>query len=272
VPSCEPNCTCTFAENDGLECEDGVGVCVDGECVTCGSISGVVSNASNGNGISGATVVVGALSTTTGADGSYSFACVPAGDHTVEASATGFGPGTNPETVTPGGTVTSNFGLVPISAVDQITIVLSWNELVDDLDSHLTGPDIELGGRFHVLWSDKTPVSYAKLDVDDIDGSGPETVTVIEAIGGVFVPGDYHYWVYNYSNGTNFLPGDFSGSEATVTISQDSVQLAQYDVGSASGSQAQFIWYVLNFTLAEDGTITLNPVQTMQNGTNDTVL
>jgi hypothetical protein len=272
VPSCEQNCTCTFAENDGLECEDGVGVCVDGECVTCGSISGQVTSSATGNGISGANVTVAGQNTTTDPNGDYSFSCVPAGEQLVEASATGFGPGSNTVAVIAGDDVTANITLVPVSAVDQITIVLNWNGQPDDLDSHLTGPDVEHGGRFHVLWSNQNPVSYASLDVDDIDGNGPETVTVIETSGGAFVPGDYHYWVYNYSNGTNGLPGDFSISGATVTIAQDAVPIAQYDVGSASGSQAQFIWYVLNFTLAEDGTITLNPVQTMMNGSNGTVL
>lgn len=267
-------CDCSDADNEGLGCDGGAGTCQDGECVAnCGSISGQVTSSANGNPISGATVEVAGQTTSTDDDGGYSFACVPAGEQTVEANATGFNPGNKTVDVTSGDNVTANISLVPESTTDQITIVLTWNADPRDLDSHLTGPDVEHGGRFHVLWSHKDPVSYASLDVDDVTGSGPETVTVIErAADGAFVAGDYHYWVYNYSLGTLGEAGDFGISGATVTVSKDGVQQAQYDVGDASGSQAEFIWYVLNFTLAEDGTITLAPVQTMMNGSNDTVL
>ncbi len=210
-------------EGDVCTTDDGEGVCTAGTCVvpTCGDVSGVVS-ASTGGGIAGASVSIGSQSTTTDGNGSYTILCVPEGPQTVNGSATGYSPGSTPTTVPAGGTVTANFSLVPVSAASRITVVLNWGGEPNDLDSHLSGPDVVNGGRFHVAWYQQTPVPYASLDVDDVDGNGPETVTVIRTSAGTgnFVPGDYHYWVHNYST----LP-DFDVSNAVVTISKDGVAL-----------------------------------------------
>ena len=55
-----------------------------------GTVQGVVTDASTGNGIAGATVGVGALNTTTAATGSYVLSGVPAGSVSVTVSAAGY--------------------------------------------------------------------------------------------------------------------------------------------------------------------------------------
>ncbi len=86
----------------------------------------------------------------------------------------------------------------------RIQIVLNWGEADDqpkDLDSHLTCPCVPEGA--HVYYSAKThaPESHsAALDVDDIDGGGPETITLIDP-----PPGSYRYWVHNYSSSAPYL-------------------------------------------------------------------
>ncbi|HET9662259.1 MAG TPA: carboxypeptidase regulatory-like domain-containing protein [Thermomicrobiales bacterium] len=261
-------CDCSDDDNAGLGCDDGAGTCQGGACVpNCGSISGQITSSANGSGIAGATVTVAGQTTPSDTNGNYSFACVPVGSQEVAASADGYGNGSNTVTVTANQDVTANVVLVPESTTDQITIVLTWNPQPDDLDSHLTGPDGS-GGRFHVWYQNQQPVPHAKLDVDDVDGNGPETVTVIEALGGAFVAGDYHYWVYNYSNGSRGMPPDFTDSGATVTIYKDGVQTAQYDVSAASGSQALFNWNVVTLSLAANGDLNLTPIQVMAGGGN----
>jgi hypothetical protein len=81
------------------------------------------------------------------------------------------------------------------------------------------------------------------------------------------VPGDYHYWVHNFSRSP-----EFSVSNAVVTITKDATQIAQFSVGAAAGDPADDLWYVVNFTLAADGTIALSPIQMIQAGDQNTVL
>ena len=57
---------------------------------TNGTVKGIVSSAATGAPIAGATVTLNALSATTGSDGSYEIANVPAGQITVSAAASGY--------------------------------------------------------------------------------------------------------------------------------------------------------------------------------------
>jgi hypothetical protein len=77
----------------------------------------------------------------------------------------------------------------------QMRIVLTWGETPYDFDAHLTGPDLD-GDRFHVYFSNRAPSDVgATLDRDDMDGFGPETVTITSLRDGT-----YRYSVFNYSN------------------------------------------------------------------------
>lgn len=69
---------------------------------------------------------------------------------------------------------TTNRGDVPVSprlSNSEIRIVLSWGLDPRDLDSHLTGNGI------HVYYSNKNAQGI-NLDVDDVSGYGPETITI----------------------------------------------------------------------------------------------
>ncbi len=91
---------------------------------------------------------------------------------------------------------------------------------------------------------------HASLDVDDVTWAGPETISVIRVgLGPAFVPGDYHYWVHNFT-----VSPEFDTSGAHVTITKCGVQVADYLVGGASGNGADDLWHVVNFTLAAQGT------------------
>ncbi len=222
-----------------------------------GILIGRITNASNGAAIPGATVTVGGASTLTDANGNYTLSNAPAGAQTVMTSAPGFTSRTDPVSIAANTTTTFSTSLVPSSASGNITIVLTWGAQPLDLDSHLTGPDVVNGGRFHVFYVNKTPVPYASLDHDTVTGFGPETVTVQPFTGGLFVPGDYHYYVDNYS----VTPG-FNASPAIVTVFQSGAQIAQFSASNAAGSPALREWYVFNFTLTATttGQIAITPV------------
>lgn len=107
-----------------------------------------------------------------------------------------------PQTVTT--TMTMMMESVGLVEKRRIQIVLNWGEANDqpkDLDSHLTCPCVPDGA--HIYYSAKThdPDGHsAVLDVDDIDGGGPETITLIDP-----PPGSYTYWVHNYSSYAPYL-------------------------------------------------------------------
>ncbi|MGH8892603.1 MAG: carboxypeptidase regulatory-like domain-containing protein [Actinomycetes bacterium] len=234
-----------------------------------GTITGQVTNATNANPIQGATVTVDSgQSATTDAGGNYTITGVPAGNHNVTASATGFISSTQNTTVPPSGTVVLNFGLAPASS-GAIRAVLSWGSSPSDLDLHVSGP--VYGGsssRFHVYYAhaaerDGTNDPYCELDVDDVTGNGPETQTItISNSEGNYVAGVYRVWVHNFSRST------FDGSGATINLFDLSTQrgsFAQSAVGDPSDDQD--IWKVVEFTIADDGTMSLvTPAQTMEDG------
>ena len=170
-----------------------------------GVLSGVISNAQNGNPIAGAIVTVGTRTATTNASGQYSIPDAPAGSVTVTSTATGFANRTDTVTVVAGTTTTFSASLVPQGSLTTgVAIVLNWGAEPRDLDSHLVGPN-NAGGRFHCYYGSPTPVTFVRLDVDDTSGFGPETISIAPVSAGAFVAGTYNYYVHQYA-GT----GDFS--------------------------------------------------------------
>lgn len=220
-----------------------------------GTLTGTVTNAANGQPISGATVSVNGASTTTNASGAFTLANAPAGAQTVATSASGFTSRTDAVNIPAGGTVNVSISLVPISVGTGVSIVLTWGAQPSDLDSHLVGPDGS-GGRFHCYYGNENPVPFVSLDIDDVTAFGPETITVSQ-VSGSFVAGSYSYYVRNFSGSPAF-----NVSSAVVTVFAGGSQVAQYPVGSATGDPAQRIWSVFGFTLTASGAgASITPVQ-----------
>jgi len=99
------------------------------------------------------------------------------------------------------------YALSPVMTnLDGMRIVLTWGATPNDLDSHLSFPDN------HVFYVHKQG-DAAKLDVDDIDGFGPETITIEKKKIGQ----KYLYAVHNFTD------GDAKGSSRLSTVSQAKV-------------------------------------------------
>jgi len=133
-------------------------------------------------------------------------------------------------------------------------VVLTWGSEPGDLDAHLSGPICGTTERFHVTYLDMNPVPYVELDVDDLDGEGPETMT-IWAYNGVWAAGEYDFWVHNYTR----VP-DFGLSSAVVTVFKEDEQVDQFAVADEQDVETTTldIWRVVNIMLDEDGNLTLN--------------
>jgi hypothetical protein len=122
----------------------------------------------------------------------------------------GDGPGCDPgETCIAGGCINDN----------QFRIVLRWGEEPRDLDSHLWLPP---ASPYHVVWFDKGTLAGfpdAELDIDDVSGFGPETITI-----GALQEGTYLYAVHHFA-GT----GTIGTSGATVQVFKGANLVAAYE-------------------------------------------
>ncbi len=220
-----------------------------------GTLSGTITNAQNAQPIAGATVAVGARTTTTNASGQYTLLNVPAGSQSVATSAVGFTSRTDTVTVVAAGSTPFSASLVPgASLTTGVALVLNWGAQPSDLDSHLVGPN-NAGGRFHCYYAARTPVTFVALDVDDTSAFGPETITIGQ-VAGAFVPGTYNYYIHNYSGSPAF-----DVSIAVVTVFSRTGQIGQFRVANATGTASLRYWAVCTLDITAAGAVTVTPVQ-----------
>ncbi|MGN1164954.1 MAG: hypothetical protein ACI4S2_00825 [Lachnospiraceae bacterium] len=130
---------------------------------------------------------------------------------------------------------------------DEYRIVLTWNETPRDLDSHLFAPNDTGNGDYHICYyhmSDNE--GNTSLDVDDVDGYGPETTTINH-----IKQGHYKFYVSDFTNCSmnNEESMDMSRSSATVRVygKQGLIQTFYVPV-----NQKGVIWEVFEI---RDGTV-----------------
>ncbi len=134
----------------------------------------------------------------TGQDG-RAVVSVPAGHYTVETSREGYAAGHF--TLRVSGAETVARGSIPRDApASEIRMILEWAESPQDLDSHLTGPNEDGDGRFHVYYADPEYSGangnvIAKLHVDDTSAHGLELMTLHRLRAG-----GYRYSVHDFSS------------------------------------------------------------------------
>ena len=225
-----------------------------GQEIAATTVTGTVRNAVNGQPLAGATIRVnGGAPVVSSAQGTFTFTNVPSGSITVQATATGFFTYTNSFTIAPVPVNTIGFSLSPtISGANTVRLVLNWGASPSDLDSHLETPVIG-GQTHHVYFANRGTTNtapFAELDVDDVTGFGPETITI-----STLSPGTYHYYIHKFS----FSPG-FDVSSATAQIYTSAGLVATVQVPTTS-STADY-WYVARIDGAS-GLVTI--VNTLSN-------
>jgi hypothetical protein len=177
-------------------------------------------------------------------NGAYSVNLIP-GKYTVEVSGDGYLTTYNSQILLGG---SFNFVAVNKAVEEEATrIVLTWGDNPRDLDSNLIGPVLG-GGGFHLFYG-SNPISFARLDRDDQDGTGPETITADAVIQNVY--GTYTFFVHNYSAETSL-----SLSAATVQVyrgtSPDPVKI--YNVpATVSATGNERYWKVFNLEITSSG-------------------
>jgi hypothetical protein len=209
-----------------------------------GAISGSIRNARTGLAIPGATVELrpgmnalsGTPTATTTADGGgqYRFDALSANTYTVVARASGYTNGFRTGIVVGGREVPGqDVALSPSGALTEVRIVLTWGAEPSDLDSHLTGPT-ETGGRFHIYFASQgslTGPPWAALDVDDITSYGPETITIVQQLVGV-----YRYSVHDFSNRFNSYSVALANSGARVDLYRGASLIQSFFPPSTDGT------------------------------------
>ena len=103
-----------------------------------------------------------------------------------------------------------NFSLSPTPDLGEIRIILNWGPNPSDMDSHLITPEID-SSNYHISHSERgssDSAPFVVLDVDDVDGFGPETVTIKKLENGTYL-----YYVHQYSN-----YGSLKESEGSIQI------------------------------------------------------
>ncbi|MHB8900701.1 MAG: carboxypeptidase regulatory-like domain-containing protein, partial [Thermoguttaceae bacterium] len=136
--------------------------------------------------------------------------------------------------------------LSPGLKAGQLRLVLTWSKQPADLDAHLEGP-LPGGQRFHVYFHERGDLKskeFVNLDVDDLDGEGPETITVLGVL-----PGSYRYWIHDYTNRDKPEANALARSGAEVRVYQGG-QTYRFtpDAGLAGN-----VWNVCTIDVTADG-------------------
>lgn len=181
-------------------------------------------NAENGNPVDSATVVIDGVGTYS-SDGRGRVLIDPPSDKTYPMlfSRRGFITATyNLEVVA--GTIFSNrFSVSPVIEFGALRVVLEWGKNPADLDAHL----VKEGG-YHISYHNMRLSSdgLARLDRDDRQGFGPETITVTE----IDNKAAYTFYIKNYSDASSPRSKSLSKSQAKVSVYSNNALLKEYAI------------------------------------------
>ena len=207
-----------------------------------GYVEGTVLDAVTGLGIESATVTVGAQTTFTSSLGSYSIDDVPSKTSvTAQATADGYIDMSTTINLDERETRDVDFQLVPETGVDIARIVLTWDAQPRDLDSHVWALTSGGDSYYHISYSNRGTTDAApwmKLDLDDTDGYGPETVTIAPNYD-QWYPGLYHYVVKEFAG-----DGILTGSNATVRVYISDELVDTIRVPNLGNCGENWYWYV----------------------------
>ncbi|GEM_PF-2513537 len=198
-----------------------------------GTMVGSVTNAFTEEALDGVNITVTGptqRSVTTNDDGVFSVAELPYGSYQVTASKTGFTQGIR-TVLLQESTVAVNFGLTPLPDSNQYRVILTWDAEPHDLDLHLWTLQTEIYFG-HQGSLDMTP--YAFLDVDDLDGYGPETITIEPLMD------TCKFYVHNYTGSP-----DITVSRAHIDYYKGTSLVRSFDVPTTGSG---LWWYVFDLT------------------------
>lgn len=127
----------------------------------------------------------------------------------------------------------------PVMDISQFRVVLDWDQQPLDLDAHFVKAN-----TYHISFRNTRVLAdgTGMLDRDDMDGYGPETITVEK----IDANGEYGFFVYNYS--AHEKPGSpsLSVSKATVRVYSGNRLLKSYQVPENLTDKTWNVFKVIN--------------------------
>jgi len=228
--------------------------------VAAGSLTGIVKNAVTLATVVGATVNIRQgvnapvadpviATVVSAAGGTYTVPNLAAGTYTATASNAGFADSNISVAVSGGGAVTTAtpIMLASILAAGETRIVLSWGNLLSDMDAHLVGPvnAAATGSQEFQIFFGRTGSEvvspFALLHNDITRGFGPEATTVSQKFTGT-----YRYYARGFS---------VNGQANSTVLSANSRSIVQVYQGTAAAPVATFhvpvtgagdVWHVFD--------------------------
>ena len=217
-----------------------------GEATLRGQIVNAVSNEPIGGAV--VRVVGGTQQAQTDGEGWFRLDGLPEGELPLEVSADGFTIERFQRTLDKASPQAIRVVLSPGLEAGQLRLVLTWDKEPADLDAHLEGP-LPDGERFHVYFhqrGDLKSKEFVNLDVDDMDGEGPETITVRGVL-----PGEYRYYVHDYTNRNAPGADGLARSHAEVKVYHGG---QTYRFTPETGEPGN-VWNVCTIEVTSDGAV-----------------
>jgi hypothetical protein len=122
----------------------------------------------------------------------------------------------------------TRFSISPALAPNRLRVVVDWSASPADLDAHLVKRN-----SFHISYRKmKSWKDLARLDRDDTDGYGPETITIDRVDAG----GDYTFMVHDYTHRSRPKAANFYDARATVQLYMDGRLKAQFRAPRGRGN------------------------------------
>ena len=138
----------------------------------------------------------------------------------------------------------NRFSVSPELNIEQFRVVLDWDEKPSDLDAHFMKD-----GDYHISYRNTRVLADGSgmLDIDDMDGFGPETITVER----IDANRTYSYFVHNYSNEMNASAPKLAVSKATVRVYGNNRLLKTFSVSQSFQEKTWTVFKVINGQVVE---------------------
>jgi hypothetical protein len=142
----------------------------------------------------------------------------------------------------------NRFSVSPVLDLKDIRIILDWEESPKDLDAHFVKEN-----SYHISYHHTHVLSdgSGRLDRDDMDGYGPETITVrnIDDLT------TYEYLVYDYSNKATTGSSALSKSKAMVKVYGQGHLLYMFHIPQASKGNKWSVFKIIEGQFIETNQI-----------------
>jgi hypothetical protein len=134
------------------------------------------------------------------------------------------------------------FSVSPQMDMRFLRIVLDWGSEPRDLDAHFVKEN-----GYHISYRDMRTSSdgNGNLDRDDMDGYGPETITVKE----ISKDAKYEFYVHDFTNQRNTSSKQFSRARAVVRVFGEGKLLSSFTVPAEKGGTRWEVFRIENGTI-----------------------